>query len=268
MSEATPLELVLKRDRAAVIVSLVAVVALAWLYLLNMALDMDGMGGLASMGDMAGGEAMVQMKPWTAVDFVLMAVMWAVMMVAMMLPSAAPMLLLFAAINRKRRQGGQPYVPTGAFALGYVIVWVVFSVGAALLQWGLQSAALLSPMMISTSTYLGGALFVAAGLYQWTPLKQICLKHCRSPLNFIMFHWRGGGAGAALRMGLDHGVYCLGCCWVLMGLLFVGGVMNLIWVAAIAVFVVAEKVLPGGHWVSRVGGTVMIAGGLYLLISA
>jgi predicted metal-binding membrane protein len=256
MSDATPLESVLKRDRAAVIVSLLAVVALAWLYLVNMALSMGGMGG------MAGGETMVQMKPWTAVDFVLMAVMWAVMMVGMMLPS------LFATINRKRRQGGQPYVPTSAFALGYVIVWVAFSVAAALLQWGLQSAALLSPMMVSTSTYLGGALFVAAGLYQWTPLKQVCLKHCRSPLNFIMFHWRGGGSGAALRMGLDHGVFCLGCCWVLMGLLFVGGVMNLIWVAAIAVFVVAEKVLPGGVWVSRIGGTVMIAGGLYLLISA
>ncbi|MDP6474660.1 MAG: DUF2182 domain-containing protein, partial [Alphaproteobacteria bacterium] len=174
------------------------------------------------------------------------------------------MILIFARVNAKQRDKGNVYVPTAIFTAGYVIVWTLFSLLATAAQWGLQNAALLSPAMVSTSAYLGAALFIAAGIYQWTPLKQACLKHCRSPLEFIMHHWRPGRAGA-LRMGLGHGAFCLGCCWSVMALLFVGGVMNLIWVAVITIFVAAEKMFPHGPWIGRTAGVAMIAAGVYLL---
>ena len=253
------IEGIARRDRLVVLAGLVVAAALAWLYLIDMALDMGGGGG-----DMAaGGGAMTRMQAWSVLDGLLMWVMWAVMMVAMMVPSAAPMILIFARVERGQGRG-RPYTPTTLFALGYVLVWAAFSVAATALQWGLQNAALLSPMMVTTSTLLGGALFLAAGLYQWTPLKYACLKHCRSPMAFIMGHWRPGAWGA-FRMGVGHGAFCLGCCGVVMGLLFVGGVMNLAWVAAITVFVVAEKLAPRGEWVARIGGVAMVAAGIYLL---
>jgi predicted metal-binding membrane protein len=174
------------------------------------------------------------------------------------------MILIFARVNQNQRDKGNPYVPTIVFTGGYIIVWTVFSLAATAAQWGLQNAALLSPAMVSTSVYLGGALFIAAGIYQWTPLKQTCLKHCRSPLQFIMHHWRPGTRGA-LRMGLGHGAFCLGCCWSVMALLFVGGVMNLIWVAVITIFVAAEKMFPQGAWIGRMAGCAMIAAGIYLM---
>jgi predicted metal-binding membrane protein len=247
---------ILKRDRWVVLTSLLIVAALAWAYLINMALDMGAMG---NMGAMAG-----QMKPWTIEDGILMFVMWAIMMLAMMLPSAAPMILIFARVNGNQRDKGNAYVPTIVFAGGYIIVWTAFSLLATAAQWGLQYAALLSPDLVSTSVYLGGGLFIAAGIYQWTPLKQACLKHCRSPLEFIMHHWRPGARGA-FRMGLGHGAFCLGCCWSVMALLFVGGVMNLIWVAVITIFVAVEKIFPYGAWVGRVTGCAMIAAGIYLM---
>ncbi len=168
------------------------------------------------------------------------------MMVGMMLPRAAPMILLFATINRKRRAGSTQHGPAAVFALGYLLVWIGFSLLATILQNGLQQAALLSRMLASTSAPLGGTLFIAAGLYQWTPLKRVCLDKYRSPLEFILFRWRNG-IGGALRMGLEHGTYCLGCCWFLMGLLFVGGVMNLACAAVIILFVLLEKLFPGGE---------------------
>ena len=250
------IEGIARRDRLVVLAGLVVAAALAWLYLIDMALDMGG--------DMAvGSGAMTRMQAWSFSHGLLMWAMWAVMMVAMMVPSAAPMILIFARLDRSQGSG-RPFTATTLFALAYVAVWAGFSVAATAMQWGLQSAALLSPMMVSTSTILGGVLFIAAGIYQWTPLKYACLKHCRSPMAFIMGHWRPGRWGA-FRMGLGHGAFCLGCCGFVMGLLFVGGVMNLAWVAAITVFVVAEKLAPKGEWVARIGGVVMVAAGIYLL---
>ncbi|MCZ6482209.1 MAG: DUF2182 domain-containing protein [Alphaproteobacteria bacterium] len=255
-------ESVLRRDRLVVLAGLGGVTVLAWLYLILLAAGMvDGPGAM--------GEAMANARPipWTAGDFALMVMMWSVMMVGMMLPGATPMILLFAMINRKKREAGYPFVPTGAFALGYAGAWTAFSLFATILQWALHSAALLSPMLVSTSAVLAGALFIAAGTYQLTPLKHACLKNCRSPVHFIMTRWRSG-AGGALRMGLEHGAYCVGCCWFLMGLLFVLGVMNLLWVAALTILVLVEKAAPHGEWTARISGVAMLAAGLYLLILA
>ncbi|WP_119461797.1 DUF2182 domain-containing protein [Rhodospirillaceae bacterium SYSU D60014] len=261
MTGTTTLERLLRRDRAVVVAGLVGVILLSWAYLL--------LGAGMPMDPMSMGEAMAGMAPmaWSPSYALLMVVMWAVMMAAMMLPSAAPMILLFAAIDRKRRQGGSPYGRTWAFALGYVVVWLGFSLVAAALQWQLERVALLSPMMASTSAVFGGVVLLAVGFYQLTPLKQACLKHCRSPLDFILHHWRAG-MGGATAMGLAHGAYCLGCCWMLMALLFVGGVMNLLWIAAIAAFVLVEKTAPAGHWLGHAAGLVLIVWGGATIASA
>ena len=163
-------------------------------------------------------------------------------------------------VRRRGRERGQHFAPGGIFVAGYIIVWTGFSVVATMLQWALDAAALLSPMMVSSSPALGGALLIAAGLYQWTPIKDVCLRHCRSPLAFVTTAWRPGAWGA-LRMGLEHGAFCVGCCWVLMGLLFVGGVMNLLWIAAIAAFVFIEKITPVSFGGGRIAGILMIAAG-------
>ncbi|MCH8029204.1 MAG: DUF2182 domain-containing protein [Candidatus Dadabacteria bacterium] len=254
------LESLLKRDRAVVTSGLVAIAALAWLYTIHLARGMDGM----SMGSEM---VMPRMQSWSLTDFALMFIMWAVMMVAMMVPSATPTVLIFATVNRKRRESKRPYVSTGTFLLGYLLVWTGFSLVVTLAQWALHNAALISPMMASTSPLLGGALLVAAGIFQWTPLKYACLAHCRSPLDFLMSEWREGNSGALL-MGLRHGTYCVGCCWVLMALLFVAGVMNLLWVAAIAAFVLIEKVAPAGRLVSRLTGLVLLGWGAWTAAGA
>jgi predicted metal-binding membrane protein len=247
-------ESLLRRERAIICGALAGITLLAWVYLVQMARAMAPM-------EMDMGMAMPHMHPWGAGELAMLIVMWVVMMAAMMLPSAAPMILMFATVHRRRGEQRRPVVPTGVFVLGYVVVWSAFSVAAALLQWALHAAALLSPAMTSTSPLVGGALLVAAGLFQWTPLKSICLAHCRSPLSFLMTEWREGARGAFI-MGVRHGGYCVGCCWVLMGLLFVAGVMNLLWVAAIAIFVLIEKVVPRGEQASRVAGVVLIVAGL------
>jgi len=190
--------------------------------------------------------------------------MWAVMMVGMMAPSAAPMLLLFAAAQAGRNKRGLP-LTTLAFALGYIAVWASFSVGATGAQWGLHQAAMLSAVMASSSGRLSGAILMAAGVYQLTPWKSNCLTHCRSPLGFLMTDWRNG-TGGAFRMGFRHGAYCLGCCWALMCVLFVVGVMNLIWVAALTSFVLIEKTGPAGAIVARVAGAAMIAVGVTVIV--
>jgi predicted metal-binding membrane protein len=254
-SRAAPLERILTRERAIVLGALMAVTALAWVYLIDMA-DMDDVSEVMA--------AAMRMAPWDATGFVLMFLMWVVMMVGMMLPGAAPMILLYATINRRKRAAGSPYAPTAVFALGYVTVWTAFSLLATLMQGVLQHLTWLSPMLVSTSHLLGGALLIGAGLYQWTPLKRACLDTCRSPLSFILMHWRSGVSGA-LYMGMVHGVYCLGCCGLLMGLLFVGGVMNLLWVAAITLLVLGEKLVPGGGWFARISGAAMIAVGIWFL---
>ena len=253
------LETALKRDRALVIAGLVAITLLAWAYLFYLARSGESMSGMDAAGS-------AMSMAWTPVDFLLMFLMWAVMMVAMMTPSATPMLLTFANINRRRQEQGNPYVPTGVFLSGYLLVWAGFSIAATLLQWALHSASLLSSMMSLTSPVLGGILLLAAGVFQWTPLKNACLRHCRTPMGFITNDWREGRRGA-LAMGLHHGAYCLGCCWALMGLLFLLGVMNLLWIAALAAFVLVEKVAPGAPWVSRITGLVLLAWGLALIIA-
>jgi predicted metal-binding membrane protein len=256
---ASTLERVLGRDRSLVVMGLAAIASLAWIYIAYLSTGMGDMDGSPVGG---GAEVVVpQMHAWGIVDLLLTFIMWAVMMVAMMVPSATPMVLLFAALDRKRRQSRQPYVSTAFFLLGYLLVWTAFSAGASCLQWGLHAAALLSPMMVSTSPVLGGLLLAAAGVFQFTPLKRACLSHCRTPLHFFMGEWKDG-KGGALAMGVKHGIYCVGCCWILMALLFVAGVMNLLWVAAITVFVLVERVVPAGDVVGQVAGVVLILAGL------
>jgi predicted metal-binding membrane protein len=227
----------------------------------------ETMGETASeaMSEMA--MAAMASAVWTPGYAVLMFFMWWIMMMAMMLPSAAPMILLFATINRKQRATGSPYVPTGIFAAGYVLVWAAFSLVAVGAQWGLERSGLLSSMLASTSVVLGAGLLIAAGIYQLTPLKHACLRHCRSPLFFITHHWRPGGPGA-LRMGVEHGAFCTGCCWFLMALLFYGGIMNLYWIAGLALYVLVEKIVPAGHHVGRLAGALLIAWGGALLFAA
>jgi len=232
--------------------SIAAVTALAWLYLVVIA-------GMTSMADMA------RLRPWTGAEAVMMFIMWAVMMVGMMLPSATPMVLLYARVCRKSLDMAAP--DTGAFVMGYVAVWTLFSAAATALQWGLEQAALLSPTMTSASPFFAGMVLVLAGLYQWTPAKQACLSRCRSPVEFLSTHWRPG-AGGAFAMGLRHGAFCVGCCWALMALLFVGGVMNLLWVALITVFVLLEKVVPFGHGVGKTAGALLALAGLAVIVAA
>jgi predicted metal-binding membrane protein len=199
---------------------------------------------------------------WNLPGFFTMLTMWSIMMVAMMLPSAAPMLITFARVNRGRRDRNAPYVPVVVFLLGYVIVWTAFSVFATTLQFWLTSVRLLSMSTASASPIFAGSLLIGVGLVQWTPWKQRCLRHCASPLQFIVTAWRDGWNGA-LRMGFHHGLFCLGCCWAIMLLLFASGVMNLLWVAALSVYVLAEKLAP--TFISRPSGVVITVAGVWLL---
>ena len=246
-----------RRDRWAILTGLAGITLLSWIYLFVLASNMDDM-------PMSGMSEMMEIRPWTGMDFLLMFLMWAVMMVGMMVPTAVPMTLVYASVARKAAAQQSPLAPTSVFVSGYIMIWCVFSAGASLAQWALDQTALLSPMMVSNSPYLGAGLLVAAGGYQLTPIKNSCLDHCRAPAHFFSQHWRTGWTGA-LRMGMAHGAYCLGCCWVLMGLLFLGGVMNLLWIAAIAAFVLLEKILPLGQAGGRVAGLAMIVLGLLTL---
>lgn len=246
------LERLLLRDGIVAAASLLGLTALCWFYLVVLAVRMmDGDMSLMGMSSMAmdglvmGRDMALQPQPWTGSTFVLMVLMWWVMMIGMMVPSAAPIILIYGRIQRKKLPDENPAGRSALFCLGYLLVWFAFSAAATLLQWRLGEASMLSPMMASNSSYLAAFIFAAAGLYQLTPVKQSCLIHCRSPIHFLSTHWRDGDAGA-LRMGLGHGAYCVGCCWVLMVLLFIGGVMNLLWVGAIALLVLLEKILPQG----------------------
>ena len=247
---------ILRRERLIVGGCLVAIVVLAWVYLLHTKMVMPDM-------DMPG-MVMVDLQPWGPATVLLLFVMWAVMMVAMMVPSAAPMILAFLTVNQRRQASARPFVPVTIFIFGYLAVWTAFSAVATLAEWGLHEAALLSTTMTATSPALNGGLLIAAGVFQWTPLKRACLKGCRSPLSFLMSEWREGYAGAFV-MGLRHGAYCVGCCWFLMALLFVAGVMNLLWVAVIALFVLAEKALPKGELLARVTGIALIIAGAAMI---
>jgi len=253
------LETILRRERLILGGCLAAMVVLAWLYLLHSKAAMPDM----NMRDMPG-MVMPEIHQWGAAAVLLLFAMWAVMMVAMMVPSAAPMILAFLAVNQRRRETARPLVPVGIFLLGYLAVWTAYSAVATLAEWGLHQAALLSSAMVATSPALNGGLLIAAGVFQLTPFKRACLKGCRSPLTFLMSEWRDGDTGAFV-MGLRHGGYCVGCCWVLMALLFVAGVMNLFWVAVIALFVMAEKILARGELLGHVAGIALVAAGLALM---
>jgi predicted metal-binding membrane protein len=247
----------LRRDRVVVVFALLGVIVLAWGYML--------LGAGMSVGEMSS-MAMARHEPtWTPSYAGVVLAMWTVMMVAMMLPSAAPMILLYGTIAKRRELKGDPTVGTGVFCLGYITVWIGFSLAAVALQVELDRAQLLSPMMSVTSISVAGGVLIAAGIYQWTPLKQACLRRCRSPLEFLMTEWREGQVGA-LIMGLRHGLYCLGCCWMLMLLLFVGGIMNIGWIAALAALVLMEKVFPAGYWISRITGLLLVIWGGAILI--
>jgi predicted metal-binding membrane protein len=246
-----------RREKGLALGSLAAVTALAWLYLLWEAARMGSM-------QMA---AMAPAEPWSPSGLLLTFLMWAVMMVGMMLPSAAPMLLLYGAVARKNAERGVVLASVWVFAAGYLLVWTGFSLLATILQAALQNAALLSGSMTSASPLLSGSLLVLAGLYQWLPAKAACLKRCRSPLQFLLTRWRPDRIGG-LRMGAEHGLFCLGCCWALMTLLFAVGVMNLVWVAVIAGFVFVEKLLPAPRLTTLAAGALLIAAGTYLLAAS
>jgi predicted metal-binding membrane protein len=240
------------RDHAAILLALIGLAAISWLYIYLQMSPMDEMA------------MPVAFSPWTAADFALNIAIWWVMMPGMMLPSAAPMILTFATVNRRKRTRGRPFVPTAVFTTGYLIAWGLFGIAATVADWGLEQTALMSPMTQRLSPALGAAVVIVAGVYQLTPFKYVCLTNCRSPVDFVLNHWRDGAVGA-LRMGFEHGLYCLGCCWVLMALLFAAGTMSLLWMAAITAFVLAEKLFPAGQWIARGSGLVMMAFGLYLL---
>ena len=292
----TALEAVLRRDRTVVTAALVIIAVLAWAYVLWLAADMtmpDAATPSATSGDMgdmdmsgtnAGGMDMPGMdmggmdmgaavapgfRAWAPADFAFIFAMWAVMMVGMMTPSVAPMVLLYAGVGRKARAGGRPIASTAWFFTGYLLVWVAFSAAATGTQWLLTSLTLLSPMMATNSTVLGGLVLIAAGLYQWTPMKGVCLQQCQAPVAFLASHggFRSDPPGA-LRFGIRHGAYCLGCCWALMALLFVGGVMNVLWIAGIAILVLLEKRVPTGQLIPRISGALMAAIGAWLLVQA
>ena len=270
MSEAT-LESVLQRDRFIVFAALAAIALLAWVYILYLALQMD-MGGMDMTGfRMAASAAGMVMTPalqaWSGTEFVFTLAMWVVMMIGMMTPSAAPVILLYARVGRQAAIQGQPFASTGWFLSGYLIAWSLFSFAATTAQWLLDRASLLTPAMTTASAVLGSVVLFAAGIYQWTPLKDKCLVHCQSPLQFIQHSggFRRDPLGS-LRVGMNHGVYCVGCCWALMALLFVGGVMNVLWIALIAILVLAEKVVPARRLITRFAGVVFTVAGVWLLI--
>jgi len=267
MTEAV--EAVLRRDRAIVVVALATVTTLAWADIIWLARDMamDGMDMTGFRMIPAGrGLMMPAIAPWHPVEFAYVLAMWAVMMIGMMTPSVAPMILIYARVGRHAVGSGQPFAASGWFACGYLVAWLAFSLAATSAQWALERAALLTPMMESTSSLLGAIVLIAAGIYQWTPLKETCLSYCQAPLTFIMRH--GGfrpDAPGAFALGVRHGLYCVGCCWTLMLLLFVGGVMNVLWIAALSGLVLLEKLVPFGKVLSRVAGCAFIGGGVWLL---
>ena len=249
----------LSRNRIIIASCIVLITVLAWGYLFH--LDHEMPSSHESMGRLG----MTMAAAWTACDFVFTFMMWSVMMVAMMAPAAAPTYLLFSSMSASRndsRAGGMSLL----FVTGHLSVWIGFSALAAMVQWTLHRAASLSPEMSVVNPRIAGTILVAAGLYQLSPLKSSCLKRCQSPLGFILGNWRDGSKGA-FKLGLRHGVYCLGCCWALMLVLFVVGVMNLAWVAALATFILVEKLRPAGTWLARAGGVMMIGTGLVVFLN-
>ena len=259
---------VLWRDRIIIALALSLLTASAWSYLLWLSADMS-MGGM-DMDDFrmipsGMGLMMPAGAPWRAMEFVFVFAMWTVMTVGMMTPWAAPMILMYARVGRQT-EAEAPLIATVWFSIGYFFAWIAFALFATLVQWALERAALLDSRMASTSIVIGGLLFVAAGTYQWTQLKDICLARIQDPFAFLISH--GGfcrDAPGSVMLGLRHGTYCVGCCWALMALLFVGGVMNLLGIAILALFVLLEKVPSFGRQIAPLAGLVLVAAGAWLL---
>ncbi|MBT5046869.1 MAG: DUF2182 domain-containing protein [Rhodospirillaceae bacterium] len=257
MSATGSIEALIRRDRAIVGSTLVAITGLSWAYLFHLTSSMN-----PAMPAM---DAMI--ASWSTADALLMVVMWAVMMTGMMIPSAAPMILLYGLVIRKQARRGIVFAPTGAFAGGYLIAWAGFSAVATGPQWGLEQTGLMTSMISAAAPWMAGAILIAAGIYQWTPLKGACLTHCRNPMEFLSRSWRPG-IGGAVVMGMHHGLYCIGCCWALMLILFAGGVMNLLLVAGIAALVLIEKIAPAGRGTAYLtGGGAIVAGTAIILLA-
>jgi predicted metal-binding membrane protein len=259
---------ILRRDRAIIAASLAALTVLAWCDLVWLANDMamDGMD-MTGYRMIPAGQALMMpaSSPWQPIEFAYVFVMWVVMMIGMMTPSAAPIILVYARAGRRAAEG-RPFVSVARFAGGYLLAWIAFSLAATSAQWALERAGLLTPMMSSANKTVGGTLLILAGLYQLTPLKDICLSQRQAPLGFILS--RGGfqrAATSSLMLGFRHGVYCLGCCWALMVLLFALGVMNLFCIAALAILVLLEKVVPAGRVIAWIAGLAFSAGGVWML---
>jgi predicted metal-binding membrane protein len=269
---ATGFGTLVQRDRIVLALALTLMIAVTWSYLLWLSVDM-GMGGM----DMTGfrmipaglGLMMPADAPWRAMEFAFVFAMWAVMMVGMMTPSAMPMIFMYARVGRHAESQHTPLVATVWFATGYFLIWVAFALLATLVQWALERGAMLDAAMTSTNNILGGLLFVAAGSYQWTRLKDACLTQCQMPFAFVMRH--GGfhrDAPGSVLLGLRYGAYCVGCCGALMALLFVGGVMNPLWIVLLALLVIMEKVTSFGRQIATLAGIVLVAAGAWLLLMA
>jgi predicted metal-binding membrane protein len=260
---------VLQRDRAVIVLAVALLTALAWGYLLWLSAGMD-MGGMEMTGlrmiPSGMGLMMPTDMPWRAMEFAFVFAMWTVMMVGMMTPSAAPMFLMYTRVGRQTEAQGRPLTATVWFAAGYFLVWVAFALFATLVQWALERTALLDFTMATTDNVLGGLVFVAAGLYQWTRLNDLCLTECQRPFEFVMRHggYRRDAPGCVV-LGFRHGAYCVGCCWALMALLLVGGVMNVLWIVLLALLAFLERVTSMGRLIARLAGIVLVAGGAWLL---
>jgi predicted metal-binding membrane protein len=259
----------LRSDRIVVLLSLTLVTALAWSYLLWLSADMD-MGGMDMTGFRmipSGMSLMVpEQTPWRAMEFAFVFAMWTVMMVGMMMPSVAPMILMYARVGRQTEPQGAPLTATVWFVAGYLFAWAAFALPATLVQWILERTGLLDSAMASTNNVLGDIVFALAGVYQWTRLKEVCLAQCQTPFAFLMQH--GGfrsDAPGCIMLGLRHGAYCLGCCWALMSLLFVGGVMNTLWILFLAFLILLEKITFSGPMIARLAGIALVAADVWLL---
>jgi predicted metal-binding membrane protein len=282
MPELPAFEHLLRRDRIVTVAGLLILCGIAWLYIVDgagLGMSARQMTTLAFfphqqaedvMQGMPGLQVDAGRSTWGFATWALMIGMWWIMMIAMMTPSAAPTILLYARVHRAATAQGQfrdESVPIGAFAAGYLTVWLGFAIGASGLHWALERAGLVSTMMMgSRSRWLSAAVLITAGLYQLSPLKNVCLAQCRAPASFLARHWRPHASGA-LRLGARHGVYCVGCCWMLMTLLFVGGVMNLVWIAALTTMVLIERILPRGQWIGRSAGVALAGWGVATLVA-
>ena len=254
--------LLARGHRIITLAALLVATLLCWFYLYRMT---TGMSAIAAEHDMHAAMGMADMAAWGPAELIGLFVMWMVMMAGMMLPSATPVMLLV--IGTYRRRGARARWPTTVFGMGYLAAWVSFSAAVSLLQFQLHEAALLSGTMAAKSAVVTGAVFLVAGIYQWLPFKHACLGHCRSPIGFLTKEWRDG-LGGAFSMGFWHGLFCVGCCWALMAVLFAAGVMNLLWVAGLAALVFVEKLLPHGVWIARVAGIALAGWGGFLVLRA